>query len=62
MFVLDSCVTLLFAREHADRLRDEAVADRLRCAARRHRTLVASMRRVACRCRIDAAPIAHRPV
>jgi hypothetical protein len=62
MFFIDSREALIFAREHARRLHDEAATDHLRRAAWRRCTLVASMRRLACRCRIEAAPFAHRPV
>jgi hypothetical protein len=61
MFVIDSRDTLIFAREHISRLRDEFAADRLRRASSRRHPLVTSLRRQVRRSRIDPAPLAHRP-
>jgi hypothetical protein len=58
MFLIDARDTLVFAKEQASRLRDEAAADRTRHS---RRSLVHWLRRHACHCRVDAAPLAHRP-
>jgi hypothetical protein len=55
MYAIDSRDTLSFAREHANRLREDAAPDRKR------RSPLAWLRRHACRCKIDTAPLAHRP-
>jgi hypothetical protein len=59
MFVIDSRDTLSFAREHAGRLKDDAASDRTRRASWKRHSLVAWLRRHACRCNIEAAPLAH---
>jgi hypothetical protein len=61
MFFIDSRDTLSFAREHAARIRGDAEPDLIGHAASKHRSLVHWLRWHACRCRIDAAPLAHRP-
>jgi hypothetical protein len=55
MFVIDSRDTLSFARERAARLGEDV--------ARKSRSRSPSswLRRHACRCRIEIAPLAHRP-
>jgi hypothetical protein len=60
MFLIDSRDTLSFAREHASRLRDDIALTRR--AAGERRSLVPWLGRHACRCQIDTAPLAHRPV
>jgi hypothetical protein len=55
MFIIDPRDTLSFAREHADLLRRDMQP------GRRRRSPVAWLRRHACRCRIETAPLAHRP-
>jgi hypothetical protein len=55
MYVIDSRDTINFAREHAKRLREDAAPDRKR------RSPVAWLRRHTCRCKVEAAPLAHRP-
>jgi hypothetical protein len=62
MIIINSRDTLVFARERARRLLDEAAADHLRRAASRRRTFGASIRHTVRRWRLDAASIAHRPV
>jgi len=57
MFVIDSRDTLSFAREHAARLRDDAASGRRR-SWKRH-SPVLWLRRHACRCQIETAPLAH---
>jgi hypothetical protein len=52
MYAIDSRDTLSFAREHANRLRDDAAPDRTR------RSPVAWLRR---HCKFETAPLAHRP-
>jgi hypothetical protein len=59
MFVIDSLDTLSFAREHAVRLTDDAASDRSRRTSWKRRSLVVWLRRHACRCTIDTAPLAH---
>jgi hypothetical protein len=61
MFLIDSRDTLSFACEHALRLRDDAALDLTRRAAWKNGSLVPWLRRHACRCQIDTAPLAHRP-
>jgi hypothetical protein len=58
MFLIDSRDTLSFAREHAARLKDD-VASARRMSWRR-RSLAPWLRRHACRCKIETAPLAHR--
>ena len=60
MYLIDSRDTLSFAREHASRLRDDAALTRARS---REAALARAqwLRRHACRCQIDTAPLAHRP-
>ena len=59
MNLIDSRDTLSFAREHASRLRDHAALTRR--ATGKRRSPVQWLRRHACRCQIDTAPLAHRP-
>ena len=59
MYLIDSRDTLSFAREHASRLRDDNAL--IRRAAGKRRFRVQWIRRHACRCQIDTAPLAHRP-
>ena len=59
MFVIDSRDTLSFAREHAVRLKDDAASDLNSRASWKRRSLVPWLRRHACRCNIDTAPLAH---
>jgi len=59
MYLIDSRDTLSFAREHASRLRDDTAL--VRRAPGKRRSLVQWIRRHACRCPIDTAPLAHRP-
>jgi hypothetical protein len=61
MFFVDLRDSLSLAREHAARLRGDAEPDLTWNAASKRRSLVRWFRRHACRCRIDAAPLAHRP-
>ena len=61
MFFIDPRDSLSFAREHAGRLRGDAEPHLTWHAAPRRRSLVPWLRRHACRCRIDVAPLAHRP-
>jgi hypothetical protein len=61
MFFIDSRDSLSFACEHATRLRGDAEPDLTWHAASKRRSLGPWLRRHACRCRIDAAPLAHRP-
>ena len=61
MFFIDSRDSLSSARKHAARLRGDAEPDLTWHAASKRRSLVPWLRRHACRCRIDAAPLAHRP-
>jgi hypothetical protein len=58
MYVIDSRDTLSFAREHAAWLKDEVSPDRR--APSRQRSLATWLRRHACRCKIETAPLAHR--
>jgi len=53
MFVIDSRDTLSFARERAERLRTDAAP------RGKKRSPVAWLRRHACRCKIESAPLAH---
>ncbi len=59
MFVIDSRDTLSFAREHAARLKDDAASDRSGRTTWKRHSLVAWLRRHACRCTIDTAPLAQ---
>jgi len=55
MFIIDSRDTLSFARERAERLRTDAAL------RGKKRSPVAWLRSRVCRCRIETAPLAHRP-
>lgn len=57
MFVIDSRDTLSFARERAVRLKYDAAPDLGRRASWKRRS--PWLRRHACRCSIDTAPLAH---
>jgi len=59
MLVIDSRDTLSFARERAVRLKDDASPDLGRRASWKQRSLVLWLRRHACCCNIDTAPLAH---
>ena len=59
MLVIDSRDTLNFAREHAVRLKDDAASDLERRASSKRSRLVLWLRRHACRCDIDTAPLVH---
>jgi hypothetical protein len=61
MFFSDSRDSLSLAREQAARLWGDAEPDLTWHAASKRRSLVPWFRRHACRFRIDAAPLAHRP-
>jgi hypothetical protein len=61
MFFIDSRDSLSLAREQVARLRGDAEHDMSWLAASKRRSLVPWLRRHACRCRVDAAPLAHRP-
>jgi hypothetical protein len=61
MFLIDSRDTLSFAHEHARRLHGDAASDLTRRASWKRRSLGSWLRRHACRCNIDTAPLAHRP-
>jgi hypothetical protein len=61
MFFVDSHDSLSLAHEQVARLRGDAEPDLTWHAASKRRSLVSWFRRHACRCRIDAAPLAHRP-
>jgi hypothetical protein len=61
MFFIDSRDSLSLARERIARLRGDAEPDLTWHAASKRRSLVPWFWRHACRCRIDAAPLAHRP-
>jgi hypothetical protein len=57
MFVIDSRDALSFAREHAARL--EADARSARRSSWKRRSIAPWLRRHACRCRIETAPLAY---
>jgi hypothetical protein len=59
MFTSDPRDALVFAHEHARRLRAETAADRLRRPSGARRVIAASLRRAATR--LDPAPLAARP-
>jgi hypothetical protein len=59
MYVIDSRDTLSFAREHAVRLKDDAASHRSGRASWKRHSLVRWLRRHACLCSIDTAPLAQ---
>jgi hypothetical protein len=61
MFFIDSRDSLSLAREQVARLRGDAEPDLTWHAASRRRSFIPWLRRHACRCRIDAAPLVHHP-
>ena len=60
MYVIDSRDTLSFARERAVRLQRGAASTLARRASWKRRSLGPWLRRHACRCTVDPAPLAHR--
>jgi hypothetical protein len=59
MFVIDSRDTLSFAREHVARLKGAEASDLKHRVSWKQRSRVSWLRRHACRCNIETAPLAH---